>query len=245
MYQLYIGDVDESIILQIVNNESHELSWILPTALCNELKLPIIFFTKLPHFPVIPLLLADLHLKDLLHYLYKAFWQIKVWRFGSKEYQTLSLLDEKFVLPSKKANLEYQPKTSSPLQYQNNNIFCGYGRGRDKGDVNKEQCVSKECLCNDSSMGCKSSCNCFSCKNPFGIHEVVAEAGQTKSRKRVKQSSQIQRSASRKYISKKGENVIATGWTNTERFIFDSCCDFLTKKSTDLNWSNITGFMNC
>ena len=84
MYQLYIGDVDESIILQIVNNESHELSWILPTALCNELKLPIIFFTKLPHSPVIPLLLADLHLKDLLHYLYKAFWQIKVWRFGLK-----------------------------------------------------------------------------------------------------------------------------------------------------------------
>ena len=48
--------------------------------------------------------------------------------------------------------------------------------------------------------------------------------------KELKQSSQVQRSISRKYIFEKGENVVATGWTNTELFIFDSCCDFLTKK---------------
>ena len=32
MYQPYTGDVDESTILQIVNSDSHELNWILPTA---------------------------------------------------------------------------------------------------------------------------------------------------------------------------------------------------------------------
>ena len=69
----------------------------------------------------------------------------------------------------------------------------------------------------------------------------MAKVGQTKRRKRVKQSSQVQSSTSRKYILEKGENVVATGWTNTEHFIFDSCCDFLTKKNVDLNWSNING----
>ena len=41
---------------------------------------------------------------------------------------------------------------------------------------------------------------------------------------KVKQSSQVQRSTSRKYVLKKEENVVAKGWTNTEHFIIDSCC---------------------
>ena len=76
-------------------------------------------------------------------------------------------------------------------------------------------------------------------KNPFGIHEVVAKLGLTKRRKNIKQSSQVQSSTWRRYILKKGGNVVATGWTNTEGFTFDSCCDFLTKKNVDLSWSNI------
>ena len=56
------------------------------------------------------------------------------------------------------------------------------------------------------------------------MHEFVAKVGQTKRRKIVKQSSQVQRSTSRKYVLKKEENVVAKGWTNTEHFIIDSCC---------------------
>ena len=116
MCQPYIGDVDESTILQIVNSENHELSWILPTALCNVLKLPIILFTKLPHFPVIPLLPADLHLKEKSSYIYiRHFGKLKFDALVQKKYQTLSPLDENYVPTSKKANLEYQPKTSSSL----------------------------------------------------------------------------------------------------------------------------------
>ena len=51
-------------------------------------------------------------------------------------------------------------------------------------------------------------------KNDVGIHWVA----------KVKQSSQVQRSTSRKYVLKKEENVVAKGWTNTEHFIIDSCC---------------------
>ena len=40
------------------------------------------------------------------------------------------------------------------------------------------------------------------------MHEFVAKVGQTKRRKRVKQSSQVQRSTSRKYISKKAQNIL-------------------------------------
>ena len=127
-------------------------------------------------------------------------------------------------------NLEYQPKTSSSLQYQNDDIFCRCGRERDKSDINKERCASKMCSCSKSSLGCKHSCNCCNCKNPFGTHEVVAKVGQTKRGKRVKQSNQVHRSTSRKYILEKGENIVATGSINIEHFIFDFCCDFLKKK---------------
>ena len=78
MYQPYIGDVDEFTILQTVNSENHELSLILPTALFNVLKLSIIRFTKLPNFPVIPLLPADLHLKEKSCYIYiRQFGKLK------------------------------------------------------------------------------------------------------------------------------------------------------------------------
>ena len=40
------------------------------------------------------------------------------------------------------------------------------------------------------------------------MHEFVAKVGQTKRRKIVKQSSQVQRSTSRKYISKKAQNIL-------------------------------------
>ena len=131
---------------------------------------------------------------------------------------------------AKKLILNGQPKTSSSLQYQNDDIFGRCGRRRDKSDINKERCVSKKCSWSKSSLGCKNLCNCYNYKNPFGIHEVVVKVGQTKKRKRVKESSQVQRSPSRRYILKKGENVVATGWANTEHFIFDSCCYLLTKK---------------
>ena len=60
--------------------------------------------------------------------------------------------------------------------------------------------VSKKCPCSKSSLGCKNSCNCYNCKNPFRINDVVAKVSQTQRRKRVKQSSQVQSSTSRKYI---------------------------------------------
>ena len=219
MYQLYIGYVNESTILQTVNREDHELSWILPTALCNVLKLSIILFTKLPHFPVIPVLAADLHLKEKSSYIYiRHFGKLKFDTLGQRKYQTLSPPDENYVPTSKKANLYYQPKTSSSLQYQRDNIFCRCGRGREESDANKERCVSKKYPCNKSSLGCKSSCDCYNCKNRFEIHEIVVKVGQTKRRERVKQSSQVQRSTSRNFILKKAEKVVATGWTYTEHF---------------------------
>ena len=61
------------------------------------------------------------------------------------------------------------------------------------------------------------------------MHEFVAKVGQTKRRKRVKQSSQLQRSTSRK---------------STEHFIFDFC-DFPTKKNMLIQTGQITtGFTN-
>ena len=144
MYQPYIGDIDQFTILQIVNSENHELSWILPTALCNVLKLPIILFTKLPHFPVIPLLPADLHLKEKSSYIYiRHFGKLKFDALVQKKYQTLSPLDENYVPTSKKAYLEYQSKTPNSLQYQNDDIFSRCGKGRDKSDINKERCFKK------------------------------------------------------------------------------------------------------
>ena len=53
--------------------------------------------------------------------------------------------------------------------------FFRSGRGRENSDINKERCVLKKCLCSNPSLGCKSSCICYNCKNPFGIHDVVAK----------------------------------------------------------------------
>ena len=220
MYQLYIGYVNESTILQTVNREDHELSWILPTALCNVLKLSIILFTKLPHFPVIPVLAADLHLKEKSSYIYiRHFGKLKFDTLGQRKYQTLSPPDENYVPTSKKANLYYQPKTSSSLQYQRDNIFCRLVEDVMRVMLTKNDVFQKSIRpCNKSSLGCKSSCDCYNCKNRFEIHEIVVKVGQTKRRERVKQSSQVQRSTSRNFILKKAEKVVATGWTYTEHF---------------------------
>ena len=63
------------------------------------------------------------------------------------------------------------------------------------------------------------------------MHEFVAKVVQTKRQKIVKQSSQVQRSTSRKYISKKLQNILY--------LIF--VVIFQQKKYADSNWSNNDG----
>ena len=98
----------------------------------------------------------------------------------------LSLLDENYVPTSKKVNLEYHPKTSSSLQYQND-LFSAVVVEVMKRVMND---VFQKSVCIVSlHWGAK-----IPIKNPFGIHEVVAKLGLTKRRKNIKQSSQVQSS---------------------------------------------------
>ena len=158
-------------------------------------------------------------------YIYKRhFGKFKLDAFVQKKYRTLSPLDENYVPPSKNIILN-----NSQKRFCSTDIFCHWGRKRDKSDVNKEPCISEKFPCNKSSSQSKISSNCYNCKKPFGMHEIVAKVGQTKRRKRVKQSSQLQRSTSRK---------------STEHFIFDFC-DFPTKKNMLIQTGQITtGFTN-
>ena len=95
----------------------------------------------------------------------------------------LSLLDENYVPTSKKVNLEYHPKTSSSLQYQND-LFSAVVVEVMKRVMND---VFQKSVCIVSlHWGAK-----IPIKNPFGIHEVVAKLGK---RKNIKQSSQVQSS---------------------------------------------------
>ena len=95
----------------------------------------------------------------------------------------LSLLDENYVPTSKKVNLEYHPKTSSSLQYQND-LFSAVVVEVMKRVMND---VFQKSVCIVSlHWGAK-----IPLKNPFGIHEVVAKLGK---RKNIKQSSQVQSS---------------------------------------------------
>ena len=95
----------------------------------------------------------------------------------------LSLLDENYVPTSKKVNLEYHPKTSSSLQYQND-FFSAVVVEVMKRVMND---VFQKSVCIVSlHWGAK-----IPIKNPFGIHEVVAKLGK---RKNIKQSSQVQSS---------------------------------------------------
>ena len=95
----------------------------------------------------------------------------------------LSLLDENYVPTSKKVNLEYHPKTSSSLQYQND-LFSAVVVEVMKRVMND---VFQKSVCIVSlHWGAK-----IPIKNPFGIHEVVAKLGK---RKNIKQSSEVQSS---------------------------------------------------
>ena len=86
----------------------------------------------------------------------------------------LSLLDENYVPTSKKVNLEYHPKTSSSLQYQND-LFSAVVVEVMKRVMND---VFQKSVCIVSlHWGAK-----IPIKNPFGIHEVVAKLGLTKRR---------------------------------------------------------------
>ena len=97
---------------------------------------------------------------------------------------------------------------NSRKRFCSTSIFCRWGIKRDESDVNKERCISEKLPCNKSSSESKILSNCYNCKKPFEMHEIVAKVGLTKIQKRVKQSSQLQRSTSRKYISKKVQNIL-------------------------------------
>ena len=99
----------------------------------------------------------------------------------------LSLLDENYVPTSKKVNLEYHPKTSSSLQYQNDLFSAVVVEVMKRVMKRVMNDVFQKSVCIVSlHWGAK-----ISIKNPFGIHEVVAKLGK---RKNIKQSSQVQSS---------------------------------------------------
>ena len=217
-------DEDESTILQIENDE---LSWIFPTALCNMLKLPVMPCNQITPLSFYSTPSSWFTSEKNSSYIYKRhFGKFKLDALVQKKYKTLSPLDKKYVLPSKKLILNNNQK-----RFCSTEIFCHWGRKRDKSDVNKERCISEKFPSNKSSSESKISSNCYNCKKPFGMHEIVAKVGQTKRRKRVKQSSQVQRSTSRKYISKKVQNILYLIFVVT----------FQQKKHADSNWSNNDG----
>ena len=217
-------DEDESTILQIENDE---LSWIFPTALCNMLKLPVMPCNQISPLSFYSTPSSWFRSEKNSSYIYKRhFGKFKLDALVQKKNRTLSPLDENYVPPSKNLILN-----NSQKRFCSTDIFCHWGRKRDKSDVNKEWCISEKFPCNKSSSQSKISSNCYNCRKPFGMHEIVAKVGQTKIRKRVKQSSQLQRSTSRKYISKKVQHILY--------LIF--VLIFQQKKYADWSWSNNNG----
>lgn len=170
-------------------------------ALANILKCPIVVFTSIDTYPIIPLIPRESPLSVIP--IYVAFNQT-----GKGHYNALCSVPEE-ALAIKETDVENEVMLSKKSS-------CRCGQGRAKVKV-KSFCIDygSRCKCFQQMQGCNNNCGCRNCGNPHG--EKKANPTPTQSRKRRKHDTTPKTSS--EFVDNHGEQLPHGKWSDFERFI--------------------------
>ena len=160
-----------SEIVQIESATTSELIHCVPLALCNYLRIPVIIFTGMLNFPLIPLVPSVPVVSTQPMYI----------GFDSAGVQFLHIRREQHVRnhqANMMLNVSAPDASAKPCR-------CGAGASKAK---DKSSCVGIRCKCAQAGNSCRD-CHCLNCANPFGQREdKSANTGPVTPRKRRRHS---------------------------------------------------------
>ena len=176
----------------------YELGNSVLLALTNILKLPIVVFSSIVSYPVIPLLPRVSPLTSVP--LYMAFNQS-----GKGHYDP--------VFPKERAVCQDLNK-ASPDKVRTQCCSCGRGGAKDK---ERSFCSNfgSRCKCFQALQGCSPSCRCFNCGNPYGPKNAAVKEGQTRKRRKHDDITL----SSLKYLERKNEPLAPEKLGDFEIFV--------------------------
>ena len=165
-------------------------------ALSNVLKCPIVIFTSIDTYPVIPLIPREAPLSAVP--IYVAFNQS-----GKGHYDAINVS-------------QIEANISVKIQTKSIENPCRCGLGSDK-NTEKAFCTdySSRCKCFQKIQGCGDNCRCRNCNNPYG--KRVTNESQTVSRKRRKHDDTPKTSSD--FCADHGEELPHSLWNDFDHFI--------------------------
>lgn len=168
---------------------------LLPIAATRVLQIPLIIFTSMEHFPVVPIMLAEKPLTSKC--LYMAYSVT-----GSGCYYAITITP--------------QPNT----QQEKPKHVCRCGLGKSKNKHERQFCVQipgkylSRCECFRNGEMCNYLCRCFNCGNPKGT-STESRASHTSQKTRVRTKHKLQ--LKKEFINlPKDEEDLKSSWSENE-----------------------------
>jgi len=184
-----------------------ELGNAMPLAASNALHIPVVVFTTMSNFPIIPICPRDIILTNTPIFLaydmnfaghYDAIRQCGTLQQENKE-QT----------------------ESSSSQRENQQITCRCGKGAKRKNKNIISCheYKSGCKCFQNVVGCSMYCQCVNCSNPRGKKIQGTAQIACSSRKRRHHECSTERLSGKSYTEIKAGGTTTVHWTLFEELV--------------------------
>lgn len=213
----------ENVIDKLSDNsielDDDKLGTVLPLALCNALRIPVVVMTGMAFVPVIPLISNRRILSP--HPIYLAF------DHSTGTYESLHIDD----IPC--ASINVNDVVGGTIKEEIKSCRCGQGTKKKLSGIESCKVYKSGCPCFKSINGCTVSCKCIGCKNPYGQQkneDVITTI--SKKRRKHEMSSKLPESAS--FYTKREKKIpIDNQWTTLEEIFLIELMKFFAVKNID------------
>jgi hypothetical protein len=200
-YEMFLTVADKSSFYEMAQQFIQrgvfdcELGNSVLMALSNVLKCPVVIFTSIDTYPIIPLIPRQAPLSAIP--IYVAFNQS-----GKGHYDAIA------------SQIQCDARVENESQSIETSCRCGRGSNKETG---KSICsdYSSRCKCFQRIQGCSDKCGCKNCNNPYG--KRVANETKTISRKRRKHDNTPKTSGD--FFADHGEEFPRNLWNDYDHFI--------------------------
>lgn len=198
----------------VFDSELRNSVWL---SLTSVLKLPIVVFSSINSYPVIPLVPRSSPLT--LVPMHVAFNQS-----GKGHYDPVFAAKTQ---PSQEIGKKSQNTNKSPC--------CSCGRGGEKGKERSFCSIyGSRCKCFQHLQGCNPTCKCLNCGNPYGTNNVAVKDRQVKKRRKHDDLPLT----SIEYLERKNEPMAPEKLEDFENFVLQQVVSGISMQSHDIDASD-------
>ena len=188
-----------------------ELGNSMPLAASNKLQIPLVVFTEMLNFPILPICPRDRVISD--NPLYLAYDMGFAGHYDAIKQQKQS--------PATEIQQGKQFERAQILTADNAKLSCRCGQGAKKKKKGSISChdYKNGCKCFQNVSGCNVNCQCINCENPRGKKVTGTVSIACSSRKRRHHEYSTERLSGKAYTQMKAGGTMTVHWTLFEELV--------------------------